>query len=119
MKLFGFGLFVTVVMLIAYAWLQGRYRAKITVINNANEMIESGEVDLCGEKFLVSQLESGQSESDALKVSRDCDYKVTARFSSGKTVSGRVGYVTPGIGSDDHLSITEEKIDLVPKRSQF
>lgn len=117
MKWVGIGVLVFVVGIIAYIRLLPPNTAKVAVVNKGSEQIQSGEVELCGEKFSFSKLEPGQSFKQDLKVTRDCHYEVTATFLSGKKVSGGVGYVTHGMDFNDQILVTDEAVELAAKTS--
>ena len=86
--------------------------ARVTVINKSNEIIDSGSIDLCGEKASIGKLWPKDELQLKLAIHYDCHYEVKIIFSSGKEISEGIGYVTNGMDSDDEILVFDDKFEL-------
>lgn len=88
------------------------HRGTVTVLNDAGEDVVSGKLEICGQPFEFSDLSSGEARKFSYNVKGDDEFHLSVRFRSGRTLTGRLGYVTSGFDFSDRLTVTRDDMHL-------
>lgn len=90
-------------------------RLHLELHNMSSETIERGTVSLFGSEHVFGPVGPGKSLTLSFPFDGEGGYQIEATFASGKTVaSGSIGYLTPGMSSDDGIEISPDGISLLP-----
>lgn len=84
----------------------------VHVRNKSSSLIKRVDIEVCGQKFSINNLEQGKEQLIFHKISGDSGYHVTVEFESGKKVSGEFGYVTDFLESENDVEISDNNISF-------
>ena len=105
-------LFVAVSLLGVAASCARTNTAELTVVNEANELVETCSIELAGKIAVIQDIAPGAQAFVVFDVGSETDYDVTVQFVHGGKVHAKVGYVTPGFDYQDTISIRSNSIEL-------
>ncbi|MEQ8267200.1 MAG: hypothetical protein RH982_08385 [Parvibaculum sp.] len=78
--------------------------------NASVETVTRGNISAFGENHPFGAIEPGGSTALSFSYSGEGSYTVEVEFESGRRLSSRFGYLTPGFSFDDVLDIRENEI---------
>ncbi|SKA94806.1 hypothetical protein SAMN02745704_02619 [Paucidesulfovibrio gracilis DSM 16080] len=93
-----------------HAWLFTPDVGVVLLSNESSETIASIQVSVCGQLFNFPDVSEQKYVLARYGVTSDSHYEIKARFLSGRTVEGEIGYVTNGNDFFDVIEITDNKI---------
>lgn len=105
-------LFMAASLLGVAAWRARTNTAEVTVVNEANELIETCSIELAGKTAVIHGIAPGAQAFVVFDVGPKTDYDVTVQFIQGGTLHAKVGYVTRGFDYQDTISIRPASIEL-------
>ena len=102
-------------MLVACALVGVGCRSKmgeVVVLNRSESALAQGEVEVCGQRFTLVPLRSGESRRVDFRILQDSEYRITITLASGQHLERSLGYVTAGLEYHDTLTIQNDDITL-------
>lgn len=88
------------------------YDGNVRIVNSTAESVKTGELEICGQKFKIGEIEQGKSFMVHFKVKSDSHYKLAVEFRSGKKLTRELGYVTNGRDFKDVLRLKEDDVSI-------
>jgi hypothetical protein len=95
-------------------WLP-RGKAEVAIVNAATERIKAGNLIIGGHRLEFESLKTGEKVVFRVEANTDSSYEITVIFESGRELSGRVGYLSPGLVLDDLITIKDDDISYSTK----
>ena len=94
------------------------YTSKGVVIisNQSGEEFLGGELEVCGQKYLINPIKNGNFQTIKYKVKSDSSYNITVHLKSS-TIKKSLGYVTSGIDFEDTIIVNESGISLAHNKN--
>lgn len=86
--------------------------SNVTLQNNSNSEISKAIIEVCNQKFVVSNLKSGNSQNFVFVAKFDSHYSVKVDFANGRQLNKELGYVTNGMTFNDLLVVDHNDIVL-------
>jgi len=108
--LFGIGF-----ILLGFLWsisIAISYEGNVRIVNETGESVRNGELEVCGQKFRIGEIEQGKSFTVHYKVKSDSSYKLSVEFRSGRKLTRELGYVTNGRDFKDVLTLKEDDVSI-------
>jgi hypothetical protein len=102
-------LIVVALFIILPIWLSTK--GEVLIINEADEAIHSGQIEICNQRFPLGQIEPKQTKQFHYKINFPSDYDLTIEFASGKKLTRHIGYVTSAW--DFHDTVTMKNDDVI------
>ena len=84
------------------------YVGEVIIMNSARESIESGQVEVCGQRFELGDIGQGKTKVVQYKVKSDSHFEIIVEFVSGRKMSKKLGYVTSGRDFKHVLTVTDD-----------
>ena len=85
---------------------------QVLILNAATEPVKSGQLEVCGQKFLFGEIEQGKTKAIQYKVRSDSHYKLEVEFHLGKKLEQELGSVTSGQDFEDVLTVNDRDVSL-------
>jgi hypothetical protein len=101
--------------------LRGHTVGTVHLENLSGDPIDTVTVQVSGESYEFESLQPLQKQIKSVSIGKDSSYEISVHFASGKTISGRCGYVTSGVESRVLFKISADEIyieDMVSTLSQ-
>ncbi len=102
-------------ILLAFLWsisIAISYDGNVRIVNATGESVKTGELEVCGQKFKIGEIEQGKSFMIHYKVKSDSHYKLAVEFRSGRKLTRELGYVTNGRDFKDVLTLKEDEVSI-------
>ena len=109
-------LLLAVVIFASIAMMFGSRKGTVTIVNQSDEMVLSGTLEVCKQKFTVQPLKPSDTQVIYYKVKSDSHYGIVVNLKSG-TLRKQLGYVTNGRDFDDTLVVNNDGISLASNKS--
>lgn len=84
----------------------------VIILNNSGENFLGGDLEVCGQKYLINPIKDGDFQTIKYKIKSDSSYNITVHLKSS-TINESLGYVTSGIEFEDKIIVNESGISLV------
>lgn len=84
----------------------------VQVQNGSGERIELVTVQVSGNALEFKNLQPSEKQIESFRIGSDSSYKISARFASGKVVTGSCGYVTNGVESNDLITVLDNALHI-------
>jgi hypothetical protein len=86
--------------------------SELVVANNSRETIAAVVIVVGGQEFDLPGIKVGEEITRRFAVRKEGGFSITVRYESGRTTRKEVGYVTPAIGADHRLTISDADVEI-------
>jgi hypothetical protein len=88
----------------------------VIISNQSGEEVLGGNLEVCGQFFLIDPIKNGNFQTIKFKVKSDSSYNITIHLKSS-TIKESLGYVTNGIDFEDTIIVNESGISLAHNKN--
>ncbi len=115
MKIFlkiGLAIFAFLALTAAYVYLTKNYHGELVLVNNFEQEITSGSVEVCKKKYIFGTLKPGETYKIEFKVTSESGYKLSVQLASGELLTEEIGYVSGGIDTNATIIMKDNKFNF-------